>query len=79
MNSVPIDLCSRRAVSFSKLRVELRKKKKKKATAVEERKKKEIEENETREEEGGEDGERLVERIDATRKFRGDFHEQAKK
>lgn len=46
---------------------------------MEERKKKEIEENETREEEGGEDGERLVERINATRKFRGDFHEQAKK
>lgn len=37
------------------------------------------ERRETREEEGGEDGERLVERIDATRKFRGDFHEQAKK
>lgn len=44
-----------------------------------EERKKEIEENKTREEEGSEDGKRLVERIDATRKFRGDFDEQAKK
>lgn len=34
MNSVPIDLCSRRAVSFSKLRVKLREKKKEATGAV---------------------------------------------